>query len=87
MCIQTELDKLTDEINVLYPNLKIEKYTVKNPYDFIDKKTLKEDNKPTLPPNFCITNINLIDHIQFTKKIDNKKVSYKTVIKSNDIQK
>ena len=87
MCIQTELDKLTDEINVLYPNLKIEKYTVKNPYDFIDKKTLKEDNKPTMPPNFCITNINLIDHIQFTKKIDNKKVSYKTVIKSNDIQK
>ena len=87
MCIQTELNKLTDEINFLYPNLKIEKYTVKNPYDFIDIKPLKEDNRPTMPPNFCITNINSIDHIQFTKKINNKTISYKTVIRSYDIQK
>lgn len=41
MCIQTELDRLIDEINKLFPNLNIEKYTVKNPYDFINKTQLK----------------------------------------------
>ena len=37
MCIQTELDRLTDMINKEYSNLNIPKYTVKNPYDFTDK--------------------------------------------------
>lgn len=87
MCVQSELDRLINEINNQYPNLKIKKYTVKNPYDFIDSKPLKENIRPDMPPNFCIANINSIDHIQFTKKINDKKVSYKTVIKSYDLQK
>jgi hypothetical protein len=86
MCIQTELDRLIDEINEAYPDLNIPKYTVKNPYDFIDK-TQKENNKPILPDNFCICHLNGKDYIQFTKKINDKKVSYKKVIKSNDLQK
>jgi hypothetical protein len=87
MCIQTELDRLIDEINESYPDLNIQKYTVKNPYDFTDKKQLKENNKPSMPINFSICNINGTDYIQFTKKINNKKVSYKTSIKSYDLQK
>lgn len=87
MCIQTELDKLIDEINEAFPNLNIEKYTVKNPYDFTDKTQLKENNKPVLPRNFSIYNGAGKDYIQFSKKIDDKKVSYKTGIKSYDLQK
>jgi len=87
MCIQTELDKLINEINKLYPNLNIQNYTVINPYDFIDKKELKENNKPIFPNNFSICNVHGIDYIQFSKKINDKKVSYKKVIKSYDLQK
>jgi hypothetical protein len=87
MCIQTEINRLIDIINKEYPNLKISKYTVQNPYNFIDKTLLKENNRPEMPPNFCIANINKIDHIQFSKKINDKKVSYKRVIKSYDLQK
>jgi hypothetical protein len=87
MCIQTELDRLIDEINESFPNLNIEKYTVKNPYDFIDKTQLKENNKPVLPRNFSIYNGAGKDYIQFSKKINDKKVSYKTGIKSYDLQK
>ena len=86
MCIQTELNRLIDIINTEYSDLKIPNYTVVNPYDFTDKTLLKENIRPDMPQNFCITNINKIDHIQFTKKIDDKKVSYKTVIKSYDLQ-
>lgn len=86
MCIQTELNRLINEVNKKFTNLNIEKYTVKNPYDFIDKMPLKENNKPILPINFSICNVTNKDHIQFTKKINNKIVSYKTVIKSYDLQ-
>ena len=87
MCIQTEINRLINEINNLYPNLQIEKYIVQNPYDFTDKTLLKENNKPIMPSNFCIANINKIDHIQFTKKINDKNTSYKRVIKTYDLQK
>ena len=87
MCIQTELDRLIDEINESFPNLHIEKYTVKNPNDFTDKTQLKENNKPVLPDNFCICYVTGKDHIQFTKTIDAKKISYKKVIKSYNLQK
>lgn len=87
MCIQTELDRLIDEINESFPNLNIEKYTVKNPHDFTDKTQLKENNKPVLPENFCICHVTGKDHIQFTKTIDGKKISYKKVIKSYNLQK
>ena len=87
MCIQTELDRLIEIINKEFPSLNIKKYTVKNPYDFIDKTQLKENNKPVLPRNFSIYNGVGKDYIQFSKKIDDKKVSYKTGIKSYDLQK
>ena len=86
MCIQTELDKLINEINKEFPNLNIEQYTVKNPYDFIDNIPLKENNKPIMPKNFSICNINGIDYIQFCKIINEKKISLKTKINSYDLQ-
>jgi hypothetical protein len=86
MCIQTELDRLINILNLQYPNLNIESYKVKNPFDFNDDTKLKEITRPEMPPNFCITNINLVDYIQFSKKINDKKVSYKKEIKSHDLQ-
>lgn len=71
MCIQTELDRLTNEINILYPDLKIAKYTIKNPYDFIDKKIIKiPSSKPSLPINFSICTVKYVDYIQFCKIIN-----------------
>lgn len=87
MCIQTELDRLIDILNKDFPNLKIEKYKVEKPHDFVDKTQLREQkNKPELPTNFCVTNINSVDYIQFSKKKDNKNVCYKREIKSHDLQ-
>jgi hypothetical protein len=86
MCIQTEVNRLINKINKIYPNLQLPNYIVQNPYDFIDKTPLKENNKPVMPLNFSIFNMNSIDYIQFSKKINDKKVSYKRVIKSYDLQ-
>ena len=86
MCIQTELNRLIDEINKKYPELNINKYTIENPYDFTDTKLLKVNSKPIMPTNFSICNINNIEHIQFCKKINNKRYQYKYVIKSYNLQ-
>jgi hypothetical protein len=42
--------------------------------------------KPVMPTNFSICRVNDIDHIQFCKKIDDKKYQYKTKINSYDIE-
>ena len=44
-------------------------------------------SKPIMPTNFSICHVIGKDHIQFSKKINNKSYSYKTVIKSYDLQK
>jgi hypothetical protein len=86
MCIQTELDRLINVVNKEFSNLNIEKYTIENPYDFIDKTQLKENSKPIMPKNFSICNVNNIEYIQFCKKINNKRYQYKYVIKSYNLQ-
>lgn len=87
LCIQSELNSIIDEINIKHPTLNIQKYNVINKYNFIDKTLLKEESlKPIMPNNFSICNINNIDYIQFSKTIDDKKKSYKTKIKSDDLQ-
>ena len=87
MCIQTELNRLIHDINEKYPNLKIENYTIKNPYDFIDKTPLKEPNdKPLMPKNFSMCDVNNIRYIQFCKTINGKRLQYKTTLKSDNIQ-
>lgn len=43
--------------------------------------------KPEMPKNFSICHVSGKDHIQFSKKINNKLYSYKSVIKSYDLQK
>ena len=81
MCIQTELDRLINIINTEFPNLKINQYKVQNSYDFSDRTQLKETNtRPELSPNFCITNINSIDYIQFSKKSIIKKFVIKQIL-------
>jgi hypothetical protein len=88
LCIQTELDRLTDELNKEYPNLNIPKYTIKNPCGFTDNKLLAEpSNKPILGNNLTVFTMKDKQYIQFNKKIDGKRYSYKTTIKSNDLQK
>ena len=88
LCIQTELNKLINDINEKYPNLKIQDYIIKNLYDFIDKTPLKKsDDKPSMPVNFSICTINGVKHIQFCKKIDGIRRQYKTTLKSDDIPK
>lgn len=42
--------------------------------------------KPIMPTNFSICHVGGKDHIQFSKRINNKLYSYKTVIKSHDLQ-
>ena len=88
LCIQTELNRLINDVNEKYSNLKIENYIIKNPYDFVDKKPLKEpDDKLKMPKNFSICTINGVKHIQFCKKIDGKRRQYKITLKSDDIPK
>ncbi len=86
LCIQTELNNFIKTINEKYPNLKIENYKIKNVYDFIEKVPIY-NLKPVMPTNFSICSVNTVDYIQFCKKINNKKVQYKTKIMSSDIQK
>jgi len=45
------------------------------------------DLKPVMPTNFSICHVGGKDHIQFSKRINNKLYSYKSVIKSYDLQK
>lgn len=88
MNIQTELDRLIDEVNKEYPNLNLQKYNVKNPMDFTDNTFLrKQSTKPKMPNNFSVLTMNQKDYIQFNKKINGKRYSYKTTIKSDDLQK
>lgn len=71
-------------MNEKYHNLKLESYKIKNVYDFIEKVSTN-NLKPVMPTNFSICSVNNIDNIQFCKKINDKKVQYKTKkIKSND---
>ena len=86
MCIQTEIDRLIDDINKTFPNIKIDKYNVMQPRDFIDKTILKISNKPIMPRNFSICNTKGVDYIQFCKKINDKKITLKTKINSYDLE-
>ena len=87
LCIQTEIDRLINELNKDYPELNISKYTVKKPCSFIDKTLFAEDSKkPKLCDNFSVFTMKDKQYIQFNKKIDGKRYSYKSLIKSNDLQ-
>ncbi len=85
LCIQTELDRLINELNKNHPELNIPMYTIKNAYSFTNK-TLFVEPKPKLCDNFSVFTMKDKQYIQFNKKIDGKRYSYKTLIKSNDLQ-
>lgn len=91
--IQQELDNIINNVNELYPELKILKYTINN-VDIWNKnseiinyvKNIIVSNKPIFPKNFSICNVNSTDYIQFCKKIEDKRYQYKTRINSHNIQ-
>jgi hypothetical protein len=94
--IQFELNKLISTVNRMFPNNKIDPYTIINA-DIWNKNNsistfIKEITpittiiKPTMPTNFSICSVNGTDYIQFCKKIDDKKLQYKTRINSYDLQ-
>lgn len=85
-CIQTELNMLIKIINIEFKDdIHIENYTIKNPYDMINKSYLYDNIKPELSCNFSVCNVHGIDYIQFCKKINNKNCSWKTKVDSNDL--
>ncbi len=74
------------EKNIMYNNFYYKHIGSKlQIYDIEPVNTI--NLKPTMPTNFSICNVNGKDHIQFSKKINDKLYSYKTVIKSHDLQK
>jgi hypothetical protein len=89
MCIQTEINKLINEINDDndLKHLNLQKVTIENPLDFTDKTPINEKEKPKLIDNFCIVTLKNIDSIQFSKTINKKPVSFKRKITSYDLQK
>ena len=76
------------EKNIMYNNYyykhlgsKLQIYNVETINPNIETTTMK----PIMPTNFSICHINGKDHIQFSKRINNKLYSYKAVIKSYDL--
>ena len=86
--LQEEFNILVNEVNKLYPELKIENFIITNiPSDLkIVEENKIVNSKPKLPTNFSITTVNNVDYIQFCKKLDGIKHQYKTKINSYDLQ-
>jgi hypothetical protein len=81
------------EKNIMYNNYyykylgsKLQIYDIE-PDNLNVKTLLKKNAKPIMPKNFSICHVIGKDHIQFSKKINNKLYSYKTIVKSYDLQK
>jgi hypothetical protein len=92
--IQQEFDNLIELLNKSYPEVKIEKYTIPNASNFkiIENQSVESQinntsiEKPIMPQNFSICNVNSIDYIQFCKLINEKRCQYKVKINSYDLQ-
>lgn len=93
---QSQYDNFVDSINESHKDIvHYEKHKVFNippEYTNIVKDINTEainnldKQKPIMPTNFSICNVNNVDYIQFCKKIDNKRHQYKTKINSYDLQ-
>lgn len=76
------------EKNIMYNNYYYKHLGSKLQIYNIEPTNIQTINtKPEMPKNFSICHITGKDHIQFSKKINNKLYSYKKVIKSYDLQK
>jgi hypothetical protein len=90
--IQKEFNDFVQIVNKKYPQVKLPNYQIPNIPDLSTqpivpvKLPTNQTEKPNMPTNFSICRVNNIDHIQFCKKIDNKKYQYKTKINSLDIK-
>jgi len=91
--IQKELDKFIDTIiNKKYPELKMEKYKIKNNIN-IDEKLISqveqilEYDKPIYPKHITVYEEKGSMYIQYNKKIKDTRYNKKNKITSNDIQK
>jgi hypothetical protein len=88
--LQTELNNFIEKINIKYPELKIENYTIKNIPKIKDNDISHNDKKSEikkLPPNISIykDNKDNKEYISFSKVINKKRYSYKTTLKSENI--
>jgi len=85
--IQKELNLLIEFLNKTYPELKISNYTIPSlPKNIKIVNEILIHDKPKMPNNFSIVNVNNIDYIQFSKIINCQKYQYKTKINSYDLQ-
>lgn len=95
--LQNELNNLVLILKNKYPELIIENTNIINSNLFqlkekennkdLDKEIIIEPrNKPILPINFSICNINCIDYFQYFKKINNEKYQFKSKINSYNLQ-
>jgi len=76
------------EKNIMYNNYYYKHLGSKLQIYNIEPTNIETQNtKPEMPKNFSICHITGKDHIQFSKRINNKLYSYKKVIKSYDLQK
>jgi phage anti-repressor protein len=76
------------EKNIMYNNYYYKHLGSKLQIYNIEPTNIETQNtKPEMPKNFSICHVSGKDHIQFSKRINNKLYSYKKVIKSYDLQK
>jgi phage anti-repressor protein len=76
------------EKNIMYNNYYYKHLGSKLQIYNIETTNIETINtKPEMPKNFSICHITGKDYIQFSKRINNKLYSYKSVIKSYDLQK
>ena len=90
--IQNELTNFIKLVNEKYPQLLLPNHilttipTIPIIPMVSEQPTIQlVQQKPIMPANFSICSINSIDHIQFCKKINEKKYQYKTKINSYDL--
>jgi hypothetical protein len=72
---------IPEKINIIPEKNNINSENTENNSEIYQNKL-----KPIMPTHFSICSINNIEYIQFCKKIDNKRLQYKTKINSYDIQ-
>lgn len=93
--LQTELDKIIDMINTKYPELKMDKYIIKNipkikETEISTNNIVKEEDDAALPillpSNITLYNEKDKYYFEFNKSIDKVRKNVKYTIKTNDIQ-
>ena len=89
--LQTELDKIIDMINTKYPELKMDKYIIKNipkikETEISTNNIVKDEDIISLPSNITLYTEKDKYYFEFNKSVDKVRKNVKYTLKSNDIQ-